>query len=198
MTSKAVRQPDERARALTALDLRIEGKTWSQIADALGYADESGARKATSRLLSRIEHEKVVELRELESLKLDAMQRAAWSEAVSGELDAIKVVLQIHDRKVRLFGLAAPVAVRVGPEPPTDVEFFEQAVELITAITSAPGGREELLRGLGHPGHAVLDAERQMAVAEGNRPGRPLPHGSGPSGPDSCSAEEGVEPWSNL
>jgi hypothetical protein len=71
-------------------------------------------------------------------------------------LDAIKVVLQVHDRKVRLFGLAAPVAVRVGPEPPTDVEFFEQGVELITAITSAPGGREELLRGLGHPGHACL------------------------------------------
>lgn len=107
MTSNAVRQPDERARALKALDLRIEGKTWTQIADTLGYADESGARKATARLLNRIEHEKVVELRELESFKLDAMQRAAWNDAVSGDMDAIKVVLQVHDRKVRLFGLAA-------------------------------------------------------------------------------------------
>jgi hypothetical protein len=69
----------------------------------------------------------------------------------SGDPDAIKVALQVHDRKVRLLGLAARVAVRVGPEPPADFEFFEQAVELITAITSVPGGRDELLRGLGHP-----------------------------------------------
>lgn len=197
MTSKAVRQPDERARALKALDLRIEGKTWINIADTLGYADESGARKATARLLNRIEHEKVVELRELESLKLDAMQRAAWNEAVSGDLDAIKVVLQVHDRKVRLFGLAAPVAVRVGPEPPTEVEFFEQAVELITAITSVPGGREELLRGLGHPGHAVLEAERRSAMSEGNRHDHQLMHGSAAYSPGS-NADDDSEPWSNL
>ena len=49
----------------------------------------------------------MVELREFESFKLDAMQRAAWNDAVSGDMDAIKVVLQVHDRKVRLFGLAA-------------------------------------------------------------------------------------------
>lgn len=125
------------------------------------------------------------------------MQRAAWSEAVSGDLDAIKVVLQLHDRKVRLFGLAAPVAVRVGPEPPTEEEFFEQAVELITAITSVPGGREELLRGLGHPGHAVLDAERRAALSEGNRNDHHFPHRSG-----ACTSESGaddeIEPWSNL
>jgi len=125
------------------------------------------------------------------------MQRAAWSEAVSGELDAIKVVLQIHDRKVRLFGLAAPVAVRVGPEPPSDVEFFERAVELVTAITSVPGGREELLRGLGHPGRAVLDAERRTALSEGNRHDHPLPYSSGTYRPE-LGADDEIEPWSNL
>lgn len=82
----------------------------------------------------------------------------------------------------------------MGPEPPTDVEFFEQAVELITAITSVPGGREELLRGLGHPGYAALDAERRMMVSKG--------HASGQSLPPGYSTESGEndedEPWSNI
>jgi hypothetical protein len=70
-------------------------------------------------------------------------------------------------------------------------------VELITTITSTPGGREELLRGLGHPGHAALDAERQMAVAEGNRPGHARYRGREPHSPD-IHADDEFEPWSNI
>ncbi len=87
----------------------------------------------------------------------------------------MKVVLQVHDRKVRLFGLAGPGGSAIRARTSTDLEFFEQAVELITAITSVPGGREELLRGLGHPGRAVLDAERRMAMSRRSRPRRTAP-----------------------
>ncbi|MCV7151267.1 hypothetical protein [Mycolicibacterium pyrenivorans] len=34
---------DERQRALSAVELRVQGNTYAQIAAALDYADESGA-----------------------------------------------------------------------------------------------------------------------------------------------------------
>jgi hypothetical protein len=115
----------------------------------------------------------------------------------SGDLDAIKVVLQVHDRKVRLFGLAAPVAVRVGPEPPTDVEFFEQAVELITAITSVPGGRDELLRGLGHPDMPCSTQSAEWLSRKVDWWDHPVAHGNETYRPES-GADGEIEPWSNL
>lgn len=54
---------DDRHRAAKALDLRKSGVTYERIAAQLGYSDESGPRKAVDRLLSRIEHEGVLEMR---------------------------------------------------------------------------------------------------------------------------------------
>jgi DNA-directed RNA polymerase specialized sigma24 family protein len=44
MTSNAVRQLDERQRALKVVELRVQGHTYAQIAAVLDYSDGSGAR----------------------------------------------------------------------------------------------------------------------------------------------------------
>ena len=108
---------DDRVRATKALERRLSGATYATIAAELDYANESGPRNAVDRLLGRVEAEHAAELRRTESLRLDVLQSACWDQAATGDLDAIKTVLQIHDRRVKLLGLAAPVQVDVRSDP---------------------------------------------------------------------------------
>jgi hypothetical protein len=112
-------KPDapDRVKAGKALDLRLSGMSYADIADRLGYAGESGPRNAVDRLLGRVEADNATELRRLESLKLDMLQSAVWDQAVAGDSDSIKVALAIHDRRVKLLGIAAPVQLDVRADP---------------------------------------------------------------------------------
>lgn len=44
--------------------------------------------------------------RQVESHALDVAQRSIWPAVLDGDPDAIKLFLQIHDRRVKLWGLA--------------------------------------------------------------------------------------------
>ena len=93
---------------------------------------------------------------------LDRMQKAVWVNAVvNGDLDAIKTVLRIMDRRARLFGLDAPVKLRVD-ETMTDEQFAEKMAELIGAME--PDALGELLRELpGTAGRSLLNADGPAA-----------------------------------
>lgn len=119
MTARRPIKPDadDRVRASKALDRRLAGQTYADIAAELGYASEAGPRNAVDRLLKRVEAEGVTELRHQESLRLDALHGACWDQALAGDLDAIKTVLAIHGARVKLYGLAAPVAVDIKADP---------------------------------------------------------------------------------
>ena len=101
MNQNNVPQPEERLRAQQCLDLRIQGHTYQYIADRLGYADRSGARRAIERLLDRTEFETVDEYRALESDRLDALHRAHWPAAMLGDVEATKLVVKISERLSR-------------------------------------------------------------------------------------------------
>lgn len=154
---------DERQRAAQALELRTSGMTYAAVAAALGYSDESGARKAVDRLLSRVECEGAEELRRLEGQRLDAMQRAIWPQACGGDLDAIKTALSIMARRSKLLGLDAPTRVAVGPSI-SGTEFANEAARLIESIASL-GGTDDLLRSL--PGRTTVpEGNDRTAVAD--------------------------------
>ena len=84
MTDNSVRQPDERDLVLKAVDLRIQGHPYAHIAAQLGYADESGARHAVSRLLARREAESIDELRAVHSARLEGVLSSFLPAATSG------------------------------------------------------------------------------------------------------------------
>lgn len=119
MTARRPIKPDadDRVRASKALDRRLAGQTYADIAAELGYASEAGPRNAVDRLLKRVEADSVTELRHQESMRLDLLQAACWDQAISGDLDAVKTVLQVHSARVKLLGLAAPVQVDVKTDP---------------------------------------------------------------------------------
>lgn len=136
MTGNNIPHPAERLRAQESLELRRQGKTWQEIADDLGYADRSGARKAVERLLDRTEFESVDEFRVLESDRLDALHQAHWDKAINGDVKATELVLKISAQRCRLLGLNRPERLVVEPVP-TGEDFAVTASRLMAEIMEA-------------------------------------------------------------
>ena len=205
MPSKSVRQPAERERALKALALRREGLPYRDIAVRLDWKNEASARSAVTRLLTRIEYDEVAEMRAVEGERLDAMQRAVWAAAISGDTDAIKSVLGIMARRARLFGLDMPAKVDVAEI--SSYEFAEQFIQLIStfdpellaeAISRLPGGstaavewsRNVLLSQADSRipgGHPVVDSTAE-----------PIHGGNANAGCPNTGGDDEYEPWSNI
>jgi hypothetical protein len=113
MPKPDIAQPDERDRQTKALELRIAGATYDQIAKTLEYADRTGAFKAVNAVLTRRESTAAAEYRELEDARLDLALRKVAPGVVAGDLKAIELWLRIHDRRVKLHGLAMPEKLQV-------------------------------------------------------------------------------------
>lgn len=93
-----------------AIELRRAGYTYEDIANAIGYADHTGARDACLRAIKRsMSDAGVDELRQGELDRLDRLQRSAWTSALQGDLQAIATCLRIIDRRSKLLGLDAPI-----------------------------------------------------------------------------------------
>ncbi|OBK17863.1 hypothetical protein [Mycobacterium asiaticum] len=196
MTNNAVRQPDERKRALAAVELRVQGHTYAHIAAQLGYADESGARHAVQRNLDRREAESIDELRAVHSARLESVLLAFWPAAQGRDTDAARIVLRTLDSLAKLYGLDAATRVAVGPTI-SETEFANEAARLIESIASL-GGIDDLLRSLPNgAGQAVIDARSGTAVPEPNSPGHRLYRGSGPNSSE-IHVDDEFEPWSNI
>lgn len=100
-----------RLRAKQALDLRLEGKSYPDIAVRLQYSGSGAAFNAIQGLLKHHEMESVDELRKVECSRLDEIMGGLWSRAVTGKKDAVDAVLKIMRRRASLLGLDIPVEV---------------------------------------------------------------------------------------
>lgn len=100
------------ARALTAaerrrqaIELRIAGATYDQIAQTVGYASKSAAWKAVNKGIADIPREAANELRTMELERMDRLTRAAWTKALRGDVPSIRAVLEISRDRAKLLGL---------------------------------------------------------------------------------------------
>ena len=92
-------------RAAKALILRKEGHTYAHIADELGFASRGSAHNAVTAALRKAVVGPAEELRDIEGLRLDALQLALWARAIAGDPQAARTVVRILERRCRLFGL---------------------------------------------------------------------------------------------
>lgn len=106
-------QIDSKKREARVFELRIQGGTFDQIANEVGYSGPSGAWQAYQRVKSEFIYESVDESRQLELMRLDELQVAVWDRAINGELPAAHCVLKIMDRRAKLLGLDKPEKVEV-------------------------------------------------------------------------------------
>lgn len=122
-----------------ALDLRLAGARFADIADKLGYANESGAYKAVQRALTSTLQPAADELREVESARLERLLLAVWPAALDGDAKAIAQARGLIDQRCKLLGLNAPARVDVDATVTVDPGELE-IVQRIRAWKAEQGG----------------------------------------------------------
>lgn len=138
-------QPGTSPRAITAhdrqmqaLQLRRSGATFQQIAEQLGYAHRSNARKAIQAALDGALSEEADALRALELDRLDRLQLAHWQRATSGDVKATETVLKVMQHRAKLLGLYAPVQ--------REVTFRDELAEMAEKVAADYGlSAEEII-----------------------------------------------------
>lgn len=120
------------------IELRRAGMTFADIAATLKVSPEM-ARNSFRSGLKRIALEAgVEELRNIESDRLDRLQRAAWAKALQGDLPAIHTVLRIMERRARLFGLDAPIQVAATVEHLDPTVIDSEVARLVGMLKQTP------------------------------------------------------------
>lgn len=140
MAASRAKRAEVAERRRLCVELRVAGKTWDDIAAALGYKTKAAAcqdfGRALKERLKRLD-QSVDDLRALELERLDALYREAWAimekphllvqggraieVVVDGQavklrddgpkLAAMDRLLKIAERRARLLGIDAPVQI---------------------------------------------------------------------------------------
>lgn len=102
------RRIDARNRQQQALELRMAGRTWTEIADTLGYASHTGAYEAVKVALSRSNHEAAEDYRSLTLGRLTKILQVHWPLMLQGDGNATRYCLQTIKDMRELMGLDSP------------------------------------------------------------------------------------------
>lgn len=94
-----------REKQRKALELRKGGASYQQIAEAVGYKDQSGARKAVMKAFQEVIQEPATEVKSLQVERLNHLLLALWPKAQAGDERAIQTALGVMDRIDRLNGI---------------------------------------------------------------------------------------------
>ncbi|MBD1318529.1 hypothetical protein [Gordonia hankookensis] len=139
---------NSRERAERAFQLRACGRSWLDVARALGYGSPGAAQTAVKRHLAREErlNSGDATLRELlEGARIsNAVLYGRFSEALARRDDLTLVMLSREmranrDQIAKLVGAYAPVQVQV-EQGLTEHEFATEAARLLREISGAPPG----------------------------------------------------------
>jgi hypothetical protein len=129
-----------------ALELRIMGVRWDEIAETLGYASPESAKTAVERALQRNlmdRKEDTDDLRKMAAARYDRLLRSVWPKATDPgtedrpnpeHLAAVKTAADITDRFVKLYGLAAPTEIAIRTPTQKELEEWVQTVSGKTAL----------------------------------------------------------------
>lgn len=94
--------------AAAALELRIQGYQFREIAEQIGYKSVQSAHAAVTSALAALPTPAAAEYRKANLERLDRLRKGNWKPATSGEHKAIASELAIQDREARYLGLDAP------------------------------------------------------------------------------------------
>lgn len=123
---------EAKLRAAKALELRMEGKTFDEIAEEMGYAGRQGAYNVVKAAIDAITREPAEALVRLDLERLDKMWGIHYLNAQAGDPVALGSCLKIMERRARLLGLdVQAINAEQPPPPPTKVviEVQQSAIE---------------------------------------------------------------------
>jgi hypothetical protein len=102
-----------KVRAAKAIEMRMEGKTFDEIARELKYAGKQGAYAAVKNGLDEIVREPAKNLLQLDLERLDAMWGIHYLNAQGGDVQALAACMKIMERRAKMLGLDAPAKAEV-------------------------------------------------------------------------------------
>lgn len=135
MVASKAQQAATAERRAKAIRLKIDGYTYTEIAEQLGYSSRGSANSDIRRALEKhvIEEGLAVEAwRELELARLDVLQKAIWPEAMRGSPRAIETALKILDRRAKLLGLDSAIKLEV-----LTIDALDQQIQRLEAELGA-------------------------------------------------------------
>jgi hypothetical protein len=99
--------------AATAYELHLTGKSWSQVAELVGWRDIPNADQYTATMVRnylqtaavQIDREERQHILQMECDRLDRLQAIAWEKVEERDLKAIDTVLRIMGHRAKLLGL---------------------------------------------------------------------------------------------
>lgn len=94
-----------RAKALRILELRTQGYSFDEIAQALDYKSGKHVRAAYQRLMDKHEKESVESLRALQNERLEMAWRGLAPKIEQGRERAVEVGMKVLERQARLQGI---------------------------------------------------------------------------------------------
>lgn len=104
-----------------AMRLRRLGWSFARIAEAVGYADKSGAYAAVQAGLKATLREPADELRTLELDRLDAALEVVMEEIEAHNLSAVDKLIRLMERRATLLGLDAPRKITGDEDRPVEI-----------------------------------------------------------------------------
>lgn len=108
------KQEAAREKQQQALELRKAGATYLEIANSLGYADPSGAKKAVDVALSRVQVENAKEVILLDLQRLDELQMRCMAQLRNkNDLNQVDRILRIMQQRYALAGIGETTAQEI-------------------------------------------------------------------------------------
>jgi hypothetical protein len=107
---KLKRAEDRTARIEREVELRKAGLSYKQIGKALGVSHVTvynDITKAMQKLNDR-QADSADIIRRIESERLDQLQQGLWGDALKGDTKAVQQILNIMERRARMWGIDAP------------------------------------------------------------------------------------------
>lgn len=130
-------RPRER-KANVALEMRLAGYQWDEVADVVGYPDARAAQVAFETALEaqlKSDPQMRSKMREYTGRRLERLLRAVWNKAIDPthpeQMVAHQRALAVIDRHAKLFGQDAPTEMIV--HTPTADQLQNWVADVITA-----------------------------------------------------------------
>jgi hypothetical protein len=130
--SAVARARDRKANA--AIQMRLAGATWDEVAEVVGYPSARTAIVATEKALEkelRTEESQKM-MRSLVGKRLERLLRSVWTKAINSEhpehLQAVDRARQLIDRHAKLYGLDAPTEFVVSSPSASELEKWVSTV----------------------------------------------------------------------
>lgn len=135
--------PAPRSKASAALQLRLQGYDWGEIAETIGYADGKAAARATEGALVKqlgASEESRQQMRQMAGIRLDRLLQAVWQRATDTEdpeqLNYVAQARQLIAQHAKLYGLDAPQEYVV--HSPTTTELEQWVATVVSQTDDTP------------------------------------------------------------